>query len=291
MSVSNRCEHCIIEYAGSEAWDGNDNHCGAIAIGPDYESGSFSMIGGEIRESGCFALYVSDEDSNELGEFSDVVLSANAKSVFIHQNYTGQLSAGGFKLGAELNDDMGIAIFGNPFSDVEVDQTWPAFEGFHYLVYPRYEQDTGLTLSFTGALTISPGAVVKFGEDTAIESNGSINAEGTAAAPIVFEGLEDIQGYWQGVAIVSKSTSNVLSHVTISGAGSDPWTGNDEHVGAIYLEDASLTLTDVQITNAKGNGIYVYNSFDDVDLTCDGVTFSDIEFEDLAYSDAALTCS
>ncbi|RKI38392.1 hypothetical protein D7Y27_23865 [Corallococcus sp. AB004] len=75
----------------------------------------------------------------------------------------------------------------------------------------------------SGALTLAPGTVVRFGPDAGllIMPTGSLNAVGTEAAPITFTGTTATPGFWKGLAFKSNTPANVLEHVVISYAGSE----------------------------------------------------------------------
>ena len=111
-------------------------------------------------------------------------------------------------------------------------------------------------------LTVSPGTTITFGQGAvlAIETNGSLNAVGTAEKPIVFRGKDATAGSWGGLVIESRSSHNSLSYFTIEDAGAK---GSDD--AAIKLAPGSqLGIDHSTVRRALGSGIY---SMDDADFS------------------------
>ncbi len=111
-------------------------------------------------------------------------------------------------------------------------------------------------LDITAPLTIEPGTVIQFGENAGlgIYDSGSLNAKGTADAPIVFEGENTVDGYWRGIHIETRSLNNLLENVRIQDAGSN-YVYCCNGVASLFLKGAKVGLKNVQITNGGGRGI------------------------------------
>ncbi len=91
--------------------------------------------------------------------------------------------------------------------------TLPAI-GTHYTVAEK--------LIVADALTLEPGVEARFEEDGLVwvSDTGSIDARGTADAPIVLRGAARVPGHWRGLRLVgSASAGNRLEHVRIGDAG------------------------------------------------------------------------
>lgn len=112
-------------------------------------------------------------------------------------------------------------------------------------------------IDITSELTIMPGAVIIMCAGSAIEvtSTGFIKAEGTANLPIVFKGLTETKGFWQGIAIKSTNPNNSFNYVTIKDAGTY-WAWENSNV---YLS-GSLALNNSTISNSNDVGLYVDNN-------------------------------
>jgi len=79
-------------------------------------------------------------------------------------------------------------------------------------------------------------------------------ARGTAAAPIVFRGLDTTNGYWDGIQILATALStSALDHVTIKNAGL-------ANSGALVLRK-EISVTNSTVTGSAGYGIYASTAF------------------------------
>lgn len=111
-------------------------------------------------------------------------------------------------------------------------------------------------VDITAPLTIEPGTVIQFEENAGlgVYDGGTINAVGTSAEPIVFKGEEEIDGFWRGIHIETRSVNNQLNNVRIQDAGSNyVYCCND--VASLFLKGARIALNNLQISNGKGIGI------------------------------------
>ena len=83
-----------------------------------------------------------------------------------------------------------------------VNQTWtPA--GSPYCVRAR--------ITVTGSLTIQPGVTVRVDDNDFITVNGTLQAVGTAAQPIVFTALDPTKP-WRGITFRDALPGSILSH-------------------------------------------------------------------------------
>jgi hypothetical protein len=129
---------------------------------------------------------------------------------------------------------------------------WIAIKGGHYeavgtlpdLGLP-YRVDGDIDTWMGSSLTIEAGVTVLMAADTNIEFgwNGGVatlTAVGTMAKPIVFKGVEDNAGYWEGLTVQSMLTSSSkLDWVEVRNAGKT-------------ATDAALTLyRSIGVTNSK----------------------------------------
>ncbi|HQP02902.1 MAG TPA: hypothetical protein PK337_11450 [Bacteroidia bacterium] len=107
-------------------------------------------------------------------------------------------------------------------------------------------------------LTISQGVVIQFAANTGfiINNTGSLNAIGTADLPIVFRGASDVAGFWKGLFFNSNNVLNQLSHVTITGAGSNSFNGNDVVANIRVYQTAQLGISNCSINKSGRDGIY-----------------------------------
>jgi len=116
-------------------------------------------------------------------------------------------------------------------------------------------------VSVQANLTIDADVKIVFADNIGLEviSSGSINAVGTASAPIVFTGVQAIEGYWMGINIQSNNTANELSFVTVEFAGSGGFDGANLKSN-IMVEDAGrLKMTNSTSKMGAGYGLYTRN--------------------------------
>ena len=115
--------------------------------------------------------------------------------------------------------------------------------------------------AYGGTLILDPGVEMVFGKDggLTIDGNGVLKAIGTAAAPIVFKGLVEEPGYWDGITIWdSPWEGNELSYVQMQHSGS---TGAGLPAeGAVSLRyDSRVNINNSVISDNAQYGV-----------TCDG---------------------
>lgn len=95
-------------------------------------------------------------------------------------------------------------------------------------------------------IKILPGVIIEVREGNwiLIESNSSLDAEGTADEMIVFRGAEPLPGYWDGIRIASGSGNNKLiyTHVRDGGGGTNNDAGNVSFRagGRLHLENSII---------------------------------------------------
>lgn len=113
-------------------------------------------------------------------------------------------------------------------------------------------------IEVSAALTINPGVnvVMCAGASIDVSESGSINAVGTAAAPISFKGEVATSGYWEGLRVGSNNPNNRLEYVTISDAGSY-WGWEYAN---LFLNDAGrLVIKNSTVSNSDQVGFFAAN--------------------------------
>lgn len=137
--------------------------------------------------------------------------------------------------GAKPNGDVGILLQGG--TKVTTPVTWKKLNAPYFL---------GSYVEVEDVLTLEPG--VEFVSDEGwlgIERGGTLRAIGTAAEPIVFRGISQTPGAWDGIqfAVYNTGRNNRLEYVQISYGGGKP----------------RELVTNGLITNYSA-GIYIANS-------------------------------
>jgi hypothetical protein len=115
------------------------------------------------------------------------------------------------------------------------------------------------TLPAGATLTIDPGTVIEMGSSGALLVQGTLKAQGTAAAPIVFtsDSAQPAPDSWYGLVVDGATAVNsVLDHVQV-------FYGSATSSGDALLaltEGANITVSNSVFAQGSGNGIAVDNN-------------------------------
>ena len=122
-------------------------------------------------------------------------------------------------------------------------------------------------------LTIEAGTVIKFQISTRLIVNGVLDARGTPTNPIVFTSFKDdtyggdtnndgstsapAPNDWGWIEFTDTSVDdqNFLEYCTILYGGKDYWSFNDHYLGAVYLSNASPTISHCTISHSGSYAI------------------------------------
>ncbi len=135
-------------------------------------------------------------------------------------------------------------------------------------------------------LVIEPGVCIEFTANSGlfINNSGSIQASGTATAPIKFTGVQKVSGFWRGIQVRANDVRNELNHAIVEYAGSDfiaTYGTSIKLKGGIAIEGitgftGSLKINSTIIKDCEGYGLIVEegtqlrefgnNSFENNDL-------------------------
>lgn len=110
-----------------------------------------------------------------------------------------------------------------------------------------------------GNAVIDPGVIlhVRDGFTIRVEDTSSLNATGTAEAPIVIRGENAVRGAWGGLYFESASTRNALDHVTIEHGGGVEITSNAYQGSVIVLGGGRLAMTNTTLREGGSTGLHV----------------------------------
>ncbi|MEN0064177.1 MAG: hypothetical protein AAGA48_18650 [Myxococcota bacterium] len=131
---------------------------------------------------------------------------------------------------------------------------------------PDYVAPEGIDVEVE--LTIEPGVIIEFGNDTTLlidgRAGGVLNAEGTAAEPIVLTHPRREAGAWAGVYIDNVEASlNRLDYVTIEYGGGQAFGAGLEAsnlgVGG-FVGNGRIRVTNSMFRNSASHGIEVEGS-------------------------------
>ena len=177
---------------------------------------TLSFTNSTISNSYVHGLYT--EDNVLFTKFENNRFYNNVwAGVVIDGNYVPVLDAASdYVGGAEPNGTPYVVIGGGRQSEGK-EFRWKKLNA-PYLIAD--EVDFG---AYGGTLILDPGVEMVFGKDggLTIDGNGVLKAIGTAAAPIIFRGLVEQPGYWDGITIWdSPWEGNELSYVQMRHSGS-----------------------------------------------------------------------
>ena len=144
---------------------------------------------------------------------------------------------------------------GTTIAGGDVSGTWD-IAGSPYLINGNITVPAGATL------TIDPGVQVLFQSWYSLTVNGTLTADSTASAPILFTADSSSPG-WLGIRFINASDSSSLSYAIVEkghASGADPLNRG----GGIYIDGSSPTISHSTIRNNtatySGGGIYLNNS-------------------------------
>lgn len=138
--------------------------------------------------------------------------------------------------------------------EITKSETWTKADSPHLVTEDVYVQGNA-------TLTIEPGAVVKFAQDTGLyvgynDETGYLKADGTAEEKITFttSAPNPAKGSWLGLWIQNGGGSSLLDHVKIEYAGKVH--GTRGAALTLHGDQAQPTLTNTTISNSQGYGLY-----------------------------------
>lgn len=259
---NNRLHYVIVEYAGN-------GYAANVVVGDSnrLRNGGVEIQHSIIRHGEDRGLLVHDlsELRNSTGnEYYD-----NDIPVQVAKRGMGQLDGNSTYTG-NANDYIRV-IRGNTGASISSDATWDALD-------VPYRFDTNRSIDIDGAtVEIEAGAVMEFEATSSIklETNSSVLiAEGTEDNQIIFTGVEQIPGWWNGIWNQnSDNPLNSLNHVVIEyGGGSDSHPANLIVGDPNRLRNGSISVTNSVLRHSAGYGIYLYS---DAGLTAENNEFSD----------------
>lgn len=244
-SSANSFNHLEILHAGSKPLlDGNKE---AVAL---FEHARLSVTNTLISQSGGFGIYfrfnslivnfAANKFSNN--QEAPLLLSAN------HVSKLDEATIYSDNNGRNVVEMQGSSLNGNS------EEVWPAFaDGTPIRILGTFGVRTGWKLK--------PGTTIEMAEDKQIniESNGYLNAIGTAAKPIIITGQIKATGSWTGIAVYTGSTMNQLNNVKLQYGGGNAILGGVKAAIAQFGTSATnLTVRNSEISNSGGYGIHLY---------------------------------
>lgn len=112
------------------------------------------------------------------------------------------------------------------------------------------------------ALRIDPGVVIAFEQNRGLSViEGSINAVGTEATPIVFKGMRQVSGFWKGIVVHTNSFDNKFRYVTISDGGGQTFVETNVKanltLAGFHTSASAASIEFVKFQSSGGYGLYL----------------------------------
>jgi len=197
----------LLEYV--EVRNGGDSISDA---GIDVESTTSSpsrISFNNVSVSGSLGYGVFMGDGVVVDDFSSVTMTDNRRPILLYGNHVSILGDDSLYTG---NDEDFVYIESDT---VTTNQTW------NKLSVPYHSE----TIRLDAGLTLQPGVDLKFfsSSNLDVSSDGALNAEGTVEERISIGGVENTQGFWDGIEFAfSRNVNNKLIYVDVSDGASSP---------------------------------------------------------------------
>lgn len=257
----NVLKYCIIRNAGGKQ-DLNLSENAAVAINSDDEAGKQKMLHIEhctIENNNGFGFYCGSLNA-KINGFMHNTLGGNTRcAVGLPFKYAQVLDpSSNFQPVENPNQYAYIYFYNDGFnqnSDLESPLTLKNL-GIPY----RFNGSEGITI-IGSELNIEAGVSVEFGIDGGflVKDNGYLHAEGTAASPVVFKGINGNVGSWIGIAFQNNQPSNILRHCHIVGGGSKkaPWSDGRANIvlGDWFGGEGRATIENCILSSSGAWGI------------------------------------
>ena len=252
-SSDNVLDHVVIENAGRRATVINGFNYANFYLDSNARvaitNSTFSDAGGGGNGVGVYV----EAASAELVAFAGNTFARNGLAAMrITAQQVGQIGAGN-QFGVDtLASARHIRVAD---STIRASATWRAVDVPYRFFGNTIIEDPDATV------TIEAGATLEFTSTAGLRLNaGTLRAEGTSAAGILFTSVSRNPNDWRGVGISSNSPDNSFTFVTLENAGVRNTEINGfNHAGLFVDGNSAIAVSDstFRTTGDGGNGIYV----------------------------------
>jgi hypothetical protein len=244
-SDDNRLEYVTIEYGGSTAHDSNG---AAVKATADSRGVHLGLAHTTIRQSQGWGLYL--DGSAVVPVFADNTLTENTLGpASVDSDVAGYLDAGSNYTG---NDSDEVMVRTNR---VTRNATWAAI-GVPYHLSDNLNVEVPWTIEAGNTLILAEDAWISINGD-----EGGLRAVGTAQAPILFTGEQQVPGFWQRLQFGGNNASNRLEFVTVEYGGSTAHDSDGAGVRAVGdSSGVTLSLSNTTVRHCQGWGLFLTGS-------------------------------
>ncbi|MBO7647714.1 MAG: hypothetical protein J6S56_06425 [Bacteroidales bacterium] len=146
-----------------------------------------------------------------------------------------------------------------------------------------YFLKAGVHVDGTATMKVNAGVefVLDYDQSVSVTSNALIQVNGTASQPVVFRGLQNESGYWNGIEIYSSRQTNGGNNLTYCNIQN---AGKDAQEAALYTwEETRVALSNLNISGSHGYGMMIsipidwdteQYDFSNYHVTASGLAFS-----------------
>jgi len=256
-SADNVLSNARLEYGGSSPWTGDSSSPALVFL---ENGGRLTIEDSVLAHSASAALRA--RSGADIEGFAGNSIEHNAETLEVQVDLVSDIDPSNAFVD---NDEAFVRVQrpNAPNNHLITPQRWGALEIPYRITY---------RVSIEAPLVVEAGAVLEFdqGEWIEVVDDGTFRAEGTADAPVTFEGAEALSGYWKGLNFQTISAENVLENVLIRHAGESQWDGFDDSYATIFLggyQEGRVHLIDSTLTENDGNALYVRDEGSHVECT------------------------
>lgn len=263
---NNLLEHIIVEYAGGNAFHGSVGQANLV-VGRSLYDASVTVKNSTFQHGDGLGLYL--HSNGEMPDSEANTYTNNAEGpVSVSTNNIHFLDSNSSFTGNEEGNNYAW-VRGN---DLSSDATWQPLDVSYGMMGESRVTDSDIV--------IEPGAEFSFDAESFLQfgSGSQIQVVGTSESPILFTGMTDTPGWWDGIFVTQTThPDNTFDYVTIEYGGGDSIHSSLEPANLAIgrsLYDASLTVTNSIIRNSGDVGLYIHGNGSTNSDICTVNTFS-----------------
>ncbi len=254
VTITYNVSNCIIDATRSVKNDYADDPASTLAFNIDYSNLYGTGFAGGVGNLNADPQFVDPDAGDFRLAAGSPSIDAGDPTFTLDQDGT-ITDQGRFTNNASGSGEV-------PVGALDADTVWGPDDG-------QFRVEGELTVPEGVTLTILPGTTVFFDTHARLIVGGTLDARGTAEAPIRLTRTPGV-GSWDGIHFVDSAGGNVIRHAIIEHAR--PWEPPAEPEGAISLSASSLTLEDSLLDHIDLWRIVA----EDSSLTVRGCTFADL---------------
>jgi hypothetical protein len=264
-SPSNRIEHTEIHNGGGHQFNSNGDLGGLIV----YGSTALTLANTTVANSAAMGLNATYPETSLTFEGTNTFTGNAGPPIWV-----GAYLAHAVTPETEVTDNPGGDFVYVWASDIEGAQEWEALSVPYRISYVN-QRDVRTTSG--NALTILPGAELRFEDETGVASiGGSLDILGEEGNEVRLLGAEEVPGYWKGILVqaAGQPVSYAFDQVEIAHAGGGAFNSNGDLGTIIVWGSTAVSITNVDFHD-NAAGCVINAPYPEDDLSLGGNTFTD----------------